>query len=162
MASRLVLGVVLVVGALAAAQGATGAGPRNVHVSGTYGVTDFGVTTCAPAGASASIVKCTTTGFVSQYEGSLTGSSTASFVQDIDCKTGRTHGHGKETFTGTVASVGSGSLTWGIHFDAELDCSTGALTGFTGTGVVNSGTGALGRLNGQLWFTETTYGGNLH
>ena len=45
-------------------------------VSGTYGVTDFGTLTCVPLGAAGFVVRCSTSGFVSSYSGSLTGTTT--------------------------------------------------------------------------------------
>jgi hypothetical protein len=134
---------------------------KSIHVSGTYAVTDFGSLSCAPNG-SPFVLRCTTTGFVSQYSGSLTGSSVTNFEQIINCKKGRTHGHGTETFTGSITDVGSGSLTWGIHFDSAFDCLTFAVSDFSGKGVITSGTDALTRLNGSIQFGDTTYDGALH
>jgi hypothetical protein len=145
--------------ALFAAQAAAAA-PDRVAVSGTYAVTDFGSFSCAPEG-SPFLLRCATTGFVSQYGGSLTGSSVTDFVQIIDCKAGRTHGHGTEMFTGSIAGAGSGTLTWGIHFDSEFDCTTFAVGGFSGRGVVISGSGGLAGLNGSIQFGDTTYDGGL-
>jgi hypothetical protein len=135
--------------------------PKSIHVSGTWATTDFGSFSCAPNG-SPFVLRCTTTGFVSQYSGSLTGSSVSNFEQIIDCKTGRTHGHGTETFTGSITNVGSGSLTWGIHFDAAFDCGTFFLSDFSARAVITSGTGALAGLNGNIKFGDTTYDGSLH
>ena len=160
MVKRLLLAVAVFAAALVAAQaGASAAGL--VQVSGTYGVTDFGSLSCAPNG-SPFVLRCTTVGLVSQYSGSLTGSSVADFEQIIDCRTGRTHGHGTETFTGSIAGVGSGTLTWGIHFDSAFDCLTFAVSGFSGRGVVSAGTGALTGLNGSVDFGADTYDGELH
>jgi hypothetical protein len=146
--------------ALLGAQSATAAS-TSVHVSGAYAVTDFGSFSCAPNG-SPSVLRCTTTGFVSQYSGSLSGSSVTNFEQIIDCKTGRTHGHGAETFTGSITGVGSGTLTWGIHFDSAFDCATFAVSAFSGRGVITSGAGGLVGLNGNIQFGDTTYDGELH
>jgi hypothetical protein len=157
---RASIGVAILAVALGAAQTAASA-PERIDVSGTYAVTDFGSFSCAPEG-SPFIFRCTTTGFVSQYSGSLTGSSVTNFKQIINCKTGRTHGHGTETFTGSIADVGSGALTWGIHFDSAFDCTTFAVSGFSGRGVVTSGTDGLVGLNGTLQFGDTTYEGELH
>jgi hypothetical protein len=107
---RIVFGLAVIGAALVAAQVATSA-PSRVHVSGTYTVTDFGALSCAPNG-SPFVLRCTTTRFVSQYSGDLTGTSVANFEQIIDCKNSRTHGQGTETFTGSIAGVGSGTLTW--------------------------------------------------
>jgi hypothetical protein len=160
MMKRLLLAAAVFAAALVGAQtAATAAG--SVQVSGMYQVTEFGSFSCATNG-SPFVLRCTTTGFVSQYSGSLTGSSVTNFEQIINCKTGRTHGHGTETFTGSVAGVGSGTLTWGIHFDSAFDCLTFAVTGFSGRGVVTAGTGALAGLNGSIEFGEDTYDGELH
>jgi hypothetical protein len=135
--------------------------PKRIHVSGTYAVTDFGSFSCATNG-SPFVLHCTTTGFVSQYSGNLTGTSVTNFEQIIDCKKSRTHGHGTETFTGSIAGVGSGTLTWGIHFDSAFDCLTFAVSDFSGRGVITSGTDALAGLHGSIQFGDTTYDGALH
>jgi hypothetical protein len=122
---------------------------------------DFGSLACAPNG-SPFILRCTTTGFVSDYSGDLTGTSVADFKQIINCKTGRTHGHGTETFTGTLEGLGSGTLTWGIHFDSAFDCLTFGVSGFSGLGVVTSGTPDLAGLHGSIQFGDVTYDGELH
>jgi hypothetical protein len=158
--NRTVLAIAVLAASLVVAQAATGSATR-VHVSGTYAVTDFGAFSCAPGG-SPFVLRCTTTGFASEYAGSLTGTSVADFTQIIDCKTGRTHGHGTETFTGSLEGVGSGTLTWGIHFASDFDCATFAVSGFTGRGVVTSGAGALAGLNGSIAFGEVDYDGELH
>jgi hypothetical protein len=88
-----------------------------------------------------STIHCRTTGFESLYGGSLTGSSVSSFEDTIDCKAGRDHGHGTETFNGTIDGVGSGSLTWDIRFESAFDCATFGVSAFTGRTVVTSGTG---------------------
>ena len=146
--------------ALAMAQSAASA-PESISVSGTYGVTSFGSFSCAENG-SPFILRCTTTGFIADYSGSLTGSTTSDFEQIIDCKTGRTHGHGTETFSGSIGGVGSGTLTWGIHFDSGFDCETFTVSNFSGRGVVTSGTADLAGLNGNIQFGDTTYDGTLH
>jgi hypothetical protein len=157
---RLLLAAAVFAAALAGAQAAASA-PTSVEVSGTYAVTSLGSFSCAPEG-SPFVLRCTTTGFLSDYTGSLTGGSVVDFEQIIDCKTGRTHGHGIETFTGSIAGVGSGSLTWGIHFDAAFDCGTFALSEFSARGVVTSGTDDLAALNGSIEFGDVSYEGELH
>jgi hypothetical protein len=158
--NRSVLVIAVLAAALVAAQTAAGSATR-VHVSGTYTVTDFGAFGCAPNG-SPFLLLCSTTGFLSSYDGSLTGTSVTDFEQIIDCKTGRTHGHGTETFTGSLAGVGSGTLTWRIHFASDFDCATFAVSSFTGRGVLASGTGALAGLNGTIEFGDVDYEGELH
>jgi hypothetical protein len=151
------------VAAAAFVPGAVAAPPGQapVGVAGTYTVTDFGTTDCAPVHGSPSLLRCDTTGFVSDYSGSLTGTSTASFTEIIDCAAGRAEGHGIETFTGSVAGFGGGTLTWAIQFSSGFDCTTAAVFHFQGRGVIRSGTGDLAHVRGQLDFTETTYQGEL-
>jgi hypothetical protein len=43
-----------------------------------------------------------------------------------------------------------------------VDCATFAVSGFSGRGVVTSGTGDLTGLNGSIQFGEVTYDGDLH
>lgn len=159
-ALRVLLAVSVIAAALVVTQAATGAS-SSVHVSGTYTVTDFGALACAPNG-SPFVLRCTITGFVSLYGGSLEGTSVTDFVQIIDCKTSHTLGYGTETFTGSVEGVGSGTLTWGIHFESAFDCATFAVSDFSGRGVVTSGSGDLAGLNGRLQFGDVTYEGELH
>jgi hypothetical protein len=156
---RRVLAIAVFAAALIAGQSAASAHHR-VHVSGRYVVSDFGSTACAPKG-SPFILRCTTTGFVSQYSGSLTGSSVADFKQTINCNKSRTHGRGIETFTGSIEGVGSGTLTWRIRFRSAFDCATFAVSNFVGRGVIISGTGALANLRGRLHFGDVSYHGNL-
>jgi hypothetical protein len=151
--------VVSVIAALVGAQAAAGA-PSRVDVSGTYAITDLGAVACT--NASPFVARCTATGAISQYSGTLAGESASDFRQIINCKKGRTHGHGTETFTGSLEGVGSGTLTWGIHFRSTFDCTTFAMADFVGRGVLTSGTGDLAGLNGSIQFGETTYEGVLH
>lgn len=155
----LLLGLALVVVALMWAQAAPAAS-TSVHVSGTYVVSEFGTTTCVPTG-SGSVFRCVTTGFVSQYSGSLMGTSTTSFFQVINCNKGTTSGVGVETFTGSVEGVGSGSLTWIINFHSKFDCATFATSDFSGSGHIVAGTGDLAGLEGKLQFGDVTYEGDL-
>src|SRR5437867_1466316 len=115
-------------------------------VSGTYSVTD-GTTTCVPLGAAGFIIRCSTSGFASSYNGALTGTTTTTFTQVINCKTGRTEGGGIETFTGSIAGVGSGTLTWMDEFSSAFDCTTFSVSDFKGIGVALSGTGSLAGLH---------------
>lgn len=145
---------------LVLASGATAT--KGVHVSGTYTVTDPGTTTCAPAGTSPSLLRCDTTGFVSQYTGDLSGSTVTELTELINCKTGHGRGKGVETFTGAVNGVGGGTLTWHDHFHATIDCSTFALSEFALKAVDFSGAGDLAGLDGKIGFTLSTYDGTLH
>jgi hypothetical protein len=135
-----------------------------IHVSGTYlgGNASAGITVCQPVGQNGFIFNCTTTGFVSQFFGDLVGSSVSNFTQQVNCKTGRAHGNGDETFTGSVTGVGSGTLTWRDVFDANFDCNTFFESGFSIRSVSVSGSGGFAGLQGKLMFTDTTYDGELH
>ena len=147
--------------ALAAMPALASAHHRDIRVSGTYVAYDFGVTQCAPKGASPDILACSTTGFRSTYAGSLVGDVSTEFTSTINCKTGRTWGHGVETFTGSLNGGGSGTLTWKIFFHAAFDCTTSAPSGFKGVSWVKASSGALAGTHGQLQFGDVTYGGRL-
>jgi hypothetical protein len=144
---------------LAAIQTASSAPALATEVSGTVSAVDFGTTTCVPRGPSN--LSCTQTGFVTAFLGSLQGASVADSVAQLDCAKLRYHGHGTETFTGSIAGIGSGTLTWQLHFTGILgpDCS---LLTFEGRGVVVSGTGGLASLRGNFDFTIDAYSGTLH
>jgi hypothetical protein len=131
------------------------------RVSGTYAVTDFGTTQCALKGASPDILECSTTGFKSAYEGSLVGTVETSFTQVINCTTGRTRGHGVETFTGTLNGSGTGTLTWKISFHAAFDCATSVPSDFHGLARIKASSGALSGSHGKLRFGDVTYDGKL-
>jgi hypothetical protein len=149
-----------IAGALQAASGSA-AGAATVQVSGGWTVTSLGDYSCDPDGPPF-VLRCSTTGFTTQYSGSLVGTTTVDFVQIIDCATGRTLGHGLETFTGSIVGVGSGTLTWRIHFSSEIDCATFELSNFSGRGVVVSGSGSFADLNGSIEFGIDSYEGELH
>ena len=133
-----------------------------VHVSGTYTVTDFGTTTCVPVGSSAYRIRCATTGFATQYGGDLTGTAIVDFTTLIDCRTGRSHGKGVETFTGTVNGLGAGTLIWHDHFRSTIDCGTFEVSDLVGKEIDFSGTGQLAAVRGKIDYDETTYDGTLH
>ena len=133
---------------------------KGTHVSGEYTVTNYGVTNCAPVGSS--LLRCETSGFVSEYTGDMTGSAVVDFTQVTNCKTGRTHGKGLETFTGAVNGVGTGTLTWHDHFHAVMDCETFELSDFALKATGLSGTGDLAGLHGEIDFTLASYDGTLH
>jgi hypothetical protein len=130
-------------------------------VTGTYTVTDFGTTTCAPKGKSADILVCTTTAFKSHYDGNLAGESTTDFTQIVNCKTSRTRGQGVETFGGSLNGGAPGTLTWKITFHSGLDCATLFPSDFHGVGRITAGSGALDRTHGVLRFGDVTYDGVL-
>jgi hypothetical protein len=132
-----------------------------VHVSGTDLGPDAGTTVCQPITQSGSLLRCTTPDFATSYSGDLTGTINSNFTWIINCTSSLIEGQGVETFTGSVASVGSGTLTWQTKFHATFDCSTRALSKLDGTGTITSGTGALTGLRGTLIFTGQTYSGIL-
>ena len=105
---------------------------------------------------------CETTGLLTQYSGTRDGPSVTDFRQIINCKKSRTHGHGTEAFTGSLAGAGSGTLTWRIHFRSAFDCQTFDVADFVARGIVISGTGDLAGLRGSIEYEETTYDGVLH
>jgi hypothetical protein len=145
---------------LVVAPAATSARPHQIPVAGMWIPFDLGAETCTPLGAQVSI--CRVTGFQTQYTGDLTGTARAEFVEIVNCATGRVHGFGTDTLTGSVTGVGSGTLTWFFFFSATVaeDCET--LTSFEGRGVVVSGTGELAGLHGRLDFAfDLTYTGVL-
>jgi hypothetical protein len=157
---RIVLIAVVFASALFVAQTAPTATTGEIEVVGTTATVDPGVGTCTFPGPY--VVSCETTGFVTGFVGTLVGSSSTDNVALIDCKTGLYHGHGTEIFTGSVDSVGSGTLTWRLQFSGTVsaDCST--ITSFQGTGVVVGATDDLARLQGRLNFEGDTYSGSLH
>jgi len=131
-------------------------------VTGTYTVTDFGTTTCAPKGTSADILVCTTTAFKSHYDGNLAGESTTDFTQIVNCRTSRTRGQGVEIFDGSLNGGASGTLTWKITFHSGLDCATFSVSDFHGVGRITASSGALDGTHGLLRFGDVTYDGVLH
>jgi hypothetical protein len=130
------------------------------HVAGTFGVADYGNTECAP-GSAPGTLRCVTTGFVSSYDGSLVGQSSADFVQLINCVSGQVQGHGVESFSGSVNGSAPGTATWPIVFSASFDCETFAVWGFIGLGVITDSSGGLGGARGTLHFGDGTYTGIL-
>ena len=156
----LVLLPVLVTGlALAGASGASGA--TVIHVSGTDLGPDAGTTACQPVNDSGTLLTCTTPDFATRYTGDLTGTISSNFTWTINCTSNRITGHGIETFTGSVAGVGSGTLTWATKFHASFDCGTGTLSNLAGTGTIMAGTAALAGLAGTLRFAGQAYSGIL-
>jgi hypothetical protein len=147
--------------ALAATPALAGANHGRIQVSGTYTVTDFGTTQCAPKGTSPDILKCSTTAFESRFDGNLAGDVTTEFTQIINCTTGRTRGHGVETFTGSLNGGGTGTLTWKISFHAAFDCATSIPSDFHGRAHIKASSGALAGMHGRLRFGDVTYDGVL-
>ena len=108
----------LVVGALVLALAGVGqaVAGTGTAVSGAYSPEPpFGTTTCVQVGASGFVLRCDTTDFVSDYSGSLQGTAVADFTELINCQTGRSVGHGTETFTGSLDGV-AGTLTYTDRF----------------------------------------------
>jgi hypothetical protein len=166
---RLLLTAVMVASFLSSGTGAIAGGPvvnqardgtGAIAVSGTTSTLDLGTTTCGLLGPY--LVSCRTTGFVTGFLGTLVGSSSTGNDVLIDCKTGRYHGEGTETFAGSVVGLGSGTLTWRLQLSGTVtaDCST--IQSFEGSGVVGHGTGDLAGLNGTLSFKGSTYSGSVH
>jgi hypothetical protein len=156
----LVVGVAVVAAAIVAA-GAGASAPSPIQVSGTYGGGDESnsVTNCAPDGPY--ILHCATTGVILDYYGDLQGSSVIDFTWTIDCKTGTMHAQGTETFTGSVAGVGSGTSTWTLNAHSGFDCTVFEFSDFSGTDVVVAGSGDLAGLRGSIHRADTTYDGEL-
>ena len=152
--------LVLVVSLSAALAGnAFGAASQTGLVSGTYTAVDFGTTECAALDDVR--LHCTTSGFKSYYEGDLVGESVAGFEQVINCATGRTYGHGVETFSGSVRGGRPGTLTWRLGFTSDFDCETFFPSNLHILGVVTKSTGGLGSVRGALLFDDTSYRGFL-
>jgi hypothetical protein len=157
-ATRVVAGLAAVAASATVAAGAGAA--KTAHVSGTWTVTTGPTTKYAKVGGN-----IRTTGyFYSTWSGDLAG-STVAFATFVIHPDGRSIGAPvHETFTGTLAGVGGGTIemTEVAHGtpdgSAEVDAS------------VVGGTGALGSLHGRLVFLGTcdpngncagTYSGTL-
>ena len=132
-----------------------------VHVSGTDLGPDAGTTVCQPVNGADFLQTCTTPDFATNYTGDLTGAISSNFIWTINCNASRIDGHGVETFTGSVARIGSGTLTWQTQFHANFDCRTLSLANLHGTGTIQSGTKALAGLHGTLIFSGDRYSGIL-
>jgi hypothetical protein len=146
--------------ALTAQAAATPAG--NVHVTGRFELVKVTAPDCTKTAGKAWLLHCTAHGYTLTYKGALKGSSVTTFTQTLDCKNGAAWGGGTETFTGSVAGVGSGTLTWNLHFASGFDCASNGLHSFSATDVVVSGTGALAGLHGSFYrIANNTYSGDL-
>jgi hypothetical protein len=157
------LAIALTLGAVALiAAGQSAAGDR-FSVSGTYVVKSLGHTECASVGASGFMIRCDTTGLVSEYSGDLTGTAVADFTSLINCKTLREVGHGTETFSGLIGATGPGTLTWIDQFSSDFDCGEFFFPfNLDINSVAVKGSGTFAGLEGKLHFTDTTYDGQLH
>ena len=154
-----------VVGVTIAAASQAAAGSA-IPVSGTYVVSDFGITSCRSVGASGFKFRCDTTGLVSQYSGDLTGAAVADFTALVNCKTGRETGHGTETFNGSLVGGGSGTLSWSDQFSSDVDCTFAPDLFIPFNLHINSvavkGSDDFADMQGRLTFTDTTFTGVLH
>jgi hypothetical protein len=152
---------VLMIG-LALASGVPGANAATVvRVSGTDLGPDAGTTACQPVNDSGFLLTCTTPDFATNYTGDLKGAISSDFTWMINCTSSLIEGRGLETLTGSVAGVGSGTLTWETKFHASFDCGTGTLSNLAGTGTIMAGTAALAGLRGTLNFAGQIYSGTL-
>jgi len=134
---------------------------RAIDVSGTYTVSNLGDTTCTPVGSSFFLFRCDTRGLVSEYSGDLTGTAVADFTALINCETNRETGHGTETFTGSIAGAGSGTLAWTDQFSSNFDCDFFFPFDLDINSVAVNGSGEFADLQGKLAFTDTAYSGSL-
>jgi hypothetical protein len=159
MRRRLIGFVVVALTVLLASGEAIAAG--SISVSGTYFVQDLGATSCAPVGSSNFLLRCETTGLISEYSCDLTGTAVANFSELINCKTSRANGTGTETFSGSVDEVGSGTLTYIDQFSSDFDCTNFFPFNLDINSVAVKGTGDLSDLQGKLHFDDATYTGIL-
>jgi len=134
--------------------------PHEIAISGTTSTIDPGTGSCVFRGPY--VLNCDSLDFLTGFAGTLTGTSSTDSSVQINCKTLQYHGHGVETFNGSLTGVGSGTLTWQLQTSGTVSDDCSALTSFEGRGVVVSGTGDLAGLNGTLTFEGDTYSGSLH
>ena len=99
--------------------------------------------------------------FATIFAGDLVGTISSHFTWNTDCTSNLIAGHGVETFTGSAATVGSGTLRWHTRSRATFDRSMQTLTNLRGTATIVSGTGALTGRHGILIFADQTYCGIL-
>jgi hypothetical protein len=158
---RRALLVLLLVPACGLALTAAASARAVVQVSGTDLGPDAGTTSCHLINSAGTLLSCDTPDFATRYGGDLTGTISTDFRWVINCNSDVIDGQGAETFTGSVARVGSGTLRWETKFHATFECSTQTLSSLHGTGTIMSGTGALAGLRGTLIFTEQEYSGIL-
>jgi hypothetical protein len=156
------LGLGLTLGVVALVVAGQASAGQGLSVSGNYVVSDFGISECAPVGASGFMFRCITRGLVSEYSGDLSGTAVADFTSLINCQTLRQVGHGTETFNGEIAGVGFGTLTWIDEFSSDVDCTSFFPFNLDIDSVAVKGSGAFAGLQGKLQFTDTTYTGTLH
>ncbi len=122
----LLIGIAVVAVASVATQ--AGAAQRSaIRLSGTYTVHgQADATECNPISpANPAVLTCTVSGFMLDYSGSLQGRGVNDFRWIVDCNTGKTYTDGSETFTGSVAGIGSGTFSWGVRSTGTFDCDNG-------------------------------------
>jgi hypothetical protein len=159
--ARMVAIAAIFASALFMIQTAATAGSGSIELSGTTSTLDPGTgPPCRLLGQS--LLSCESTGFITGFSGTLVGSSSTASSVLINCNTGLYQGAGTEIFTGSVAGVGSGTLTMRLHVSGSVTADCSELTSFEGRAVVVDATGDLAGLNGTLNFEGSTYTGSLH
>jgi hypothetical protein len=159
----LAIGVVGIA-ATCAAVGASAGTQSALRVSGTYTVDAKAKakTVCNPLSkANPGVLRCTVSGFVLDYSGSLTGRGVNTFRWIVNCATHKSYTDGTETFTGSVAGVGSGTFSWGVRSTETFDCKQGEVTSVSALENLYSGTGALAGLYGSMHRGPSSYSGVL-
>jgi hypothetical protein len=158
----LLIGVAVVAVASVATQ--AGAAQRSaIRVSGTYTVHgQADATKCNPISpANPAVLTCTVSGFTLDYSGSLQGRGVNDFRWIVDCNTGKTYTDGSETFTGSVAGIGSGTFSWGVRSTGTFDCDKGEVTSISAIHNLYTGTGDLAGLYGSIHRGPKHYAGVL-
>jgi hypothetical protein len=158
----LVIGVAVVAAVPIAAQAGT-AQRSVIRVAGSYTVHGAAAATnCNPISpANQAVLTCSVSGFTLDYTGSLQGRGVNDFRWIVDCNTGKSYTDGTETFTGSVAGVGSGTFSWGIHSTETFDCVKGEVTSVLATHNLYAGTGDLAGLYGSFHRGPKHYAGVL-
>jgi hypothetical protein len=162
---RIVVVVVVAVAALVLASQAGADARSAMHVSGTYTVDAKAKAknACKPISkANPAVLRCTVSGLVLQYAGSLQGRGVNTFRWIVNCATGKSYTDGTETFTGSVEGVGSGTFSWGVRSTGTFDCKKGEVTGISATQNLYSGTGDLAGAYGSIHRGPGTYNGLLN
>jgi hypothetical protein len=155
---------VAVVAAAPAAVQAAAVTRAATHVSGTYTVDAKAKakTACNPLSkANPGVLRCTVSGFVLDYSGSLNGRAVNTFRWIVNCATGKSYTDGTETFTGSVEGVGSGTFSWAVRSTGTFDCKKGEVTSVSAIENLYSGTGALAGMYGSIHRRPKTYSGVL-
>ena len=119
-------------------------------------------TACNPLSkANPGVLRCTVSGFVLDYSGSLKGRGVNTFRWIVNCATGKSYTDGTETFTGSVEGVGSGTYSWAVRSTGTFDCKRGEVTSVSAYENLYSGTGALAGMYGSIHRGPNTYSGVL-